>query len=58
MFVSFFFKEEGGKERTKEEVFAVVGCWWKYKKKGKKEKEKTRQKGQPLHTMIDYGKCV
>ena len=47
--------EEGGKERTKEEVFAVVGG---NTKKGKKEKEKTRQKGQPLHTIIDYGKCI
>ena len=37
--------EEGGKERTKEEVFAVVGCWWKYKKRKKKRKRKDETKG-------------
>jgi hypothetical protein len=51
--------EEGGKERTKEEVFAVVGCWWKYKKR-KKKKKKRRDKRASHSTLciIDYGKCI
>ncbi len=49
----------GGRRKGEDEGGGLLRCGWllvEIQKKEKKEKEKTRQKGQPLHTIynIDY----
>ena len=49
-----------GGRRKGEDEGGGLRCGWllvEIQKKEKKEKEKTRQEGQPLHT-IDYGKFI